>query len=106
MVGRLAVRQPWIFAGARAAEARQAAGPPVAGIEETGLRFLELLAQYQPPEFHVSRARRFFGFFCDNLTWGNYVKTLLNREQDLAGIERAWKEYFAEHREERRGTAS
>jgi tRNA-dihydrouridine synthase len=98
MIGRLAVRQPWIFAEARAAETRQAALSP--GIEETGLRFLELLAKYQPPEFHLSRARRFFGFFCDNLIWGNYVKTHLNREQDLAGIERAWKGYFAEHHED------
>ena len=48
MVGRLAVRRPWVFA-----EARTGAGgggrPPSAGIEETGLRFLELLAKYQPP---------------------------------------------------------
>jgi tRNA-dihydrouridine synthase len=101
MIGRLAVRRPWVFAEARAgAGGGRAGSPPSAGIEETGLKFLGFLAKYQPPEFHVSRARRFFGFFCDNLKWGNYVKTLLNRERDLAGIERAWKGYFAEHHEE------
>jgi len=61
---------------------------------DTGLRFLELLARWQPPEFHISRARRFFGFFCDNLTWGNYLKNLLNREESLSGMEKVWRGYF------------
>ena len=89
MVGRAAVRKPWIFAQARAA---QAALSP--NIEETGLRFLELLNRHQPPEFHISRAKRFFSFFCDNLKWGNYLKNQLNREETLSGIERVWKGYF------------
>jgi len=92
MIGRLAVRKPWVFAEAHNTAIR-------ANIEEIGLRFLELLARYQPPEFHLSRARRFFSYFCDNLKWGNHVKNLLNREPDLAGIERAWRRYFAEVRE-------
>ncbi|MDR3193088.1 MAG: tRNA-dihydrouridine synthase family protein [Treponema sp.] len=114
MVGRAAVRRPWIFAAARtlegAAGTAEPAGPGGAAggekaaagrvnLEETGIRFLELLARYQPPEFHLSRARRFFSYFCDNLKWGTYVKNLLNREEDLGGIERAWRGYFAEHRE-------
>ena len=112
MVGRAAVKQPWIFAEARKNSfekrfTQRRIEPMVRGakegiefrgdfslIEETGLRFLELLARYQPPEFHISRARRFFSFFCDNLKWGNYVKNLINRENTLSGIEQAWKEYF------------
>jgi tRNA-dihydrouridine synthase len=144
MVGRSAVRQPWIFAAARNwedshTEARKhgekreisglrpiipfpykkrieraaqnqramipcASAPPCEemriDLEETGLRFLELLARFQPPEFHLSRARRFFGFFCDNLKWGNYLKNLLNREESLPEIERVWREFFAEYQEE------
>jgi len=70
-------------------------------LEETGLRFLELLSRYQPPEFHLSRARRFFSYFCDNLKWAHHVKTMINRETDLLGIERVWRGYFAEHGEEK-----
>jgi tRNA-dihydrouridine synthase len=99
MVGRAAVRQPWIFAEARNGET---AAPRNIDLEETGLRFLELLSLRQPPEFHLSRARRFFGFFCGNLKWGNHVKNRLNREETPAGIERAWKAYFEEHPDERR----
>jgi tRNA-dihydrouridine synthase len=109
MVGRAAVRRPWIFAAARALDggtagvgvsggANSAFTPPF-NLEETGIRFLELLARYQPPEFHLSRARRVFSYFCDNLKWGNYLKNLLNREQSLAGIEQTWRRYFAEERE-------
>ena len=110
MVGRAAVRQPWIFREARNWAAANEGGSIPQQItvprlnngekiffEETGLRFLELLARYQPPEFHLSRARRFFAYFCDNLKWGNYLKNLLNREDNLSGIERVWRAYFAEH---------
>jgi tRNA-dihydrouridine synthase len=99
MIGRLAVRQPWIFSqeGTDTGDTLRDKIGTDTFLEETGLRFLELLAKHQPPEFHLSRARRFFSYFCDNLKWGNYVKTLLNREEDLAGIERAWKGYFREN---------
>ncbi|WP_461245743.1 tRNA dihydrouridine synthase [Treponema sp. R6D11] len=101
MVGRAAVRQPWIFAQARRLEGANSDSTKtiVPNIEETGLRFLELLARYQPPDFHFSRAMRFFGFFCDNLKWGNYLKTQLNKEKTLSGIEMVWKEYFKEKEE-------
>jgi len=100
MVGRAAVRKPWIFAQARELEGSNpdSAKPyPVPNIEETGLRFLELLAKYQPPDFHFSRAIRFFGFFCDNLKWGNYLKTKLNKQKTLSDIEAVWKDYFREN---------
>jgi tRNA-dihydrouridine synthase len=120
MVGRAAIRQPWIFAQGKGSgewgvgsggqlAVSSARKPPDTGIPhssfliphsslflDTGLRFLELLARWQPPEFHISRARRFFGFFCDNLKWGNYLKNLLNREETLSGVEKVWKEYFKE----------
>jgi tRNA-dihydrouridine synthase len=123
MAGRAAVRQPWIFAQARQLaagdtpkaalrsvksrfcpnelhEAQQTTSPhspfPTPNLEETGLRFLDLLAKYQPPEFHLSRARRFFNYFCDNLRWAHYQRTRLNRETGLKGIARVWQEYFRE----------
>jgi tRNA-dihydrouridine synthase len=115
MVGRAAVRQPWIFAEAKelaredshgGTEARRGEkeeggketgrneGLGERNIEEIGIRFIELLNRYQPPEFHVSRAKRFFSFFCDNLKWGNFLKNQLNRENTLSGIEKVWREYF------------
>jgi len=96
MIGRLAIRRPWVFEEIRGFQA-----VTDSFIEETGLRFLELLSRYQPPEFHLSRARRFFSYFCDNLKWGNYVKNLLNRETDLSGIAGAWQNYFKDQPDEK-----
>ena len=116
MVGRGAVKQPWIFAAAKEEEIMTAeldkvskrknetvitaprnegsTYPSEKSLEETGLHFLELLSRHQPPEFHVSRAMRFFNYFCDNLKWGNYLKNQLNRQESLSGIEHVWREFF------------
>jgi len=125
MVGRAAVRQPWIFAQAKSTMSNEQGAmsnerkPPDANIPhssflishsslflDTGLRFLELLSRWQPPEFHISRARRFFGFFCENLKWGNYLKNLLNREETLSGMEQVWREHFKEGGESGVGSLS
>jgi tRNA-dihydrouridine synthase len=102
MVGRLAVRCPWVFAQARALEAGGTNAPASVNLEETALRFLDLLARHQPPEFHLSRARRFLGYFCDNLKWAHHVKTLLNREVSLPALAARLSAYFRDHPEETR----
>jgi tRNA-dihydrouridine synthase B len=112
MVGRAAIRQPWIFVQGKKLMSNERKTPDAyiphssflipnfSLLLDTGLKFIEFLARWQPPEFHISRARRFFGFFCDNLTWGNYLKNLLNREKTLSGMEQVWKEHFKEQRAE------
>ncbi|MCL2243315.1 MAG: tRNA-dihydrouridine synthase family protein [Treponema sp.] len=111
MVGRGAVRQPWIFAEAKKDKKLTSAhfnensttekhGISETKIEEIGLRFLELLSHYLPPEFHVSRSMRFFGYFCDNLKWGNYLKNQLNRQDSLSGIDCIWREFFRNNYEQ------
>ena len=99
MAGRAAVKMPWIFAQARSSAftAFPRFTPPP--LEEIGLKFLELLTQYQPPEFYVSRAKRFFGFFCQNLKWGTNLMNQLNREETLCGVEKVWRVYFKENGE-------
>jgi tRNA-dihydrouridine synthase len=114
MVGRLGVRSPWIFAEARHLERSAGISPaqnslelPAAiDLEELGLKFLDLLDRYQPPEFHQSRARRFFAYFCDNFTWATYLKTLLRRETELSAMAEVLTAYCREHPEERFHTLS
>ncbi|MCL1815727.1 MAG: tRNA-dihydrouridine synthase family protein [Treponema sp.] len=105
MSGRLLVREPWAFAAALTGRfVKENASSFGAApddqlrkrLEETGLRFLELLARYQPPEFHLSRARRFFRYYCDNVTWAEHLRNKINREETLTGIERVWQDYFKE----------
>ncbi|MDR2633128.1 MAG: tRNA-dihydrouridine synthase family protein [Treponema sp.] len=105
MVGRLALRAPWVFAQARHLENPE--GEPLPrlperiDLEAVGLRFLELLARYQPQEFHKSRARRFFSYFCDNFTWASYLKTRLARETELSAMAALLSAYCRDHPEER-----
>lgn len=100
MVGRAAVRMPWIFADARAAEAG-ASVPADVDLEEVALRFLDLLRLRQPPEFWETRARRFFAYYCDNLKWAHHVRTLLGREKEPGAMAEVLKRHFRENPEER-----
>ncbi|MDR1903806.1 MAG: tRNA-dihydrouridine synthase family protein [Treponema sp.] len=109
MAGRAAVRCPWIFAQARMLEIRRREAPVNAGIstgrppltridlEETALRFLDLLSRYQPPEFHQSRARRFFNYFCENFTWAHFLRTRLNRETSPGRMAKVLQAYIQEN---------
>ncbi|GHV83130.1 tRNA-dihydrouridine synthase [Spirochaetia bacterium] len=89
MSGRLAIKQPWCFAAAKNIFSEQKID-----LQSTAFLFLELLAKYQPPEFHYSRARRFFHYFCGNFFWAEYLRNAINREKTLSGMEKILKEYF------------
>jgi len=102
MVGRLGVRAPWIFCKTRQMEKNEKWDSSSINLEEIALIFLDLLSKYQPQEFHLSRARLFFAYFCDNFTWGTYLKTLINRETSISAIANVLKAYFKEHPEERK----
>jgi tRNA-dihydrouridine synthase len=108
MIGRLAVKEPWVFARALGRTADGAGrsdefGPGHSFLEETAHTFLDLLSRHQPPEFHLSRARRFFRYYCDNFTWAEYLRNKINREQSLSGIGRIISEYCRENPREERG---
>jgi tRNA-dihydrouridine synthase len=96
MIGRLAVQKPWIFAQARGFPL-----PSMIDLEEVAVRFLDTLATCQPPEFHKSRAQRFFTYFCSNFKWANYVRTLLGRETELSAMRKVIEAFFRENPEER-----
>ncbi|MDR2193477.1 MAG: tRNA-dihydrouridine synthase family protein [Treponema sp.] len=96
MIGRLAAQKPWSFALAR--------GLPLPGmidLEAVAVTFLDMLVKYQPPEFHKSRAQRFFAYFCSNLKWANHVRTLLGRETELTAMRHVLERFFRENPEER-----
>ncbi len=117
MVGRAAVRAPWIFAEARALEQAKASlsenqtadtkpgvitvKPRTVDLLAVADRFLELLEQYQPPEYFESRSKKFFLYFCENLTWAHHVRTLLGRERDRRGMVRVLEDYFAHNDQDR-----
>ncbi|HOZ72947.1 MAG TPA: tRNA-dihydrouridine synthase [Spirochaetales bacterium] len=95
MLGREAVRRPWIFSLIRGKEANPAFGMSVA-IEETGLRMIALIRELLPSPLHISRARRFFFYYCDNLSFGHHLRWSIQNADGLDEVERLFRAYFDE----------
>jgi tRNA-dihydrouridine synthase len=95
MLGREAVRRPWIFALIRG----QAQDPTFSlriDLEETALAMLDLLRRWLPPVFHVSRARRFFQYFSENLAFGHHLRFSIQNADSLDSMAELVRGYFAE----------
>ncbi len=110
MIGRAAVQQPWLAAELKA----NMAHPPAQGLFNDGRidlaatieRFFDLLKEYQPEDFHISRARRFFFYFCDKFKFGYQVKMDIQHAPDLSAIKELVFGYLQRNPQERYRTLS
>jgi tRNA-dihydrouridine synthase len=73
MVGREAVRRPWFFALLRGRKSDPGFSP-LRRYRRNREKALDLIEEHLPPEFHLSRARRFFFYFCDNLSFAHHIR--------------------------------
>ncbi len=94
MIGREAVRSPWIFALARNAQL-------VIDRLAVARRFGALLREHQPPEFQLTRAKRFYQYYTQPLQWGTRLFAALKTARSMAEIEQRVGVYFAEHPQDR-----
>ncbi|MBN1241535.1 MAG: hypothetical protein JXA15_02375, partial [Spirochaetales bacterium] len=95
MLGREAVRRPWVFALFRGLE-RDGRFELRVDLEATALRFLDLVEEHLPPEFHETRAKRFFHYFADNAKYAHHLRTSLQNAPDLAALRERLAAYFRE----------
>ena len=92
MVSRAAVQKPWIFKELKdspiksgndksqlssSSETLSSSGLTGGAInmEELCLSYIDLIEQYQPPEFWKTRLQRFYTYFCMNFTFSHYAQT-------------------------------
>lgn len=113
MIGRAAVRTPWIFGDIRRAEGLGSGegGNSVdgAGSGERGRIdhfevaefFLENLARSQPEDFQISRAHRFFYYYCDNFSFAHHIKMKIQNAVSVAEIPALLDAYFTQVPEDR-----
>ena len=103
MIGRGAVRKPWLFHLLKLESGNRQSPPPgedlvptgtTVDIRETIERYMQYLRKYQPADFQVSRARRFFYYFCDNFKFGTHLKTAVQTMSDLREIQAAALSYL------------
>lgn len=95
MISRAAVQKPWIFAQLR--------GDFCGGVDlmQTGLDYIALLQEFQPPEFFKSRMQRFFSYYCDNFTFGHYIKMKMLNAATPQAAEETFRSYFDEQPDDR-----
>jgi len=113
MIGRAAIQKPWIFGAIRLAEERKACSglqAAAGGFEpiridhlEVASFFLEMLETHQPPEFHISRAHRFFFYYCDNFSFAHHIKMKIQRAESFVEILSLLEEYFEKCPDDRFG---
>lgn len=107
MIGRGAVTRPWVFGeiGRLTASAegnvRSTLPPPPIDHLEVSRFFLSALAESQPAEFQLSRARRFFFYYCDNFTFAHHIKMKIQNAQTPEAIGGLLESYFGEVPEDR-----
>ena len=111
MIGRGAVQKPWIAAALKTAGLNPgpATGNSPSILTEDGQvdlqaaieRFMVLLVAHQPEDFHVSRGRRFFFYFCDNFKFSHQVKMDIQNAPDLPTIRSLALGYLSRNPEER-----
>jgi len=97
MIGRAAVREPWLF---RSLHAELSVLPEI--LPEThnlmvlGLRYIDLAEAMLPPEWQKETCRRVFSYYSDNMSFAHHLKFSLINSSSLAEMRTTLKKYFDE----------
>lgn len=102
MISRASVQKPWIFAQLRGAfnDLQDLNGGRI-DLMQTGLDYIALLQEFQPPEFFKSRMQRFFSYYCDNFTFGHYIKSKMLNAATPQEAQDTFRSYFEEQPSDR-----
>lgn len=109
MIGRAAVQKPWIFSEIKTClniYSENTLQPDSIDLSKTALRFLYLLKEEQPKEFHITRAQRFFAYFCDNFSFAHHIKSKILNCKNIDAMQEKIDEYFLKMPEDRTITLS
>ena len=86
---------PWIFEAIRRKHAVESSSAPYRiDLEQTAVSFLQYLETEQPAAFFLTRAQRFFQFYCDNFSFAHYCRTQVLRARSREEMERVLHTYF------------
>ena len=95
MLGREAIRRPWLFALIRGKEQNPDFSLHI-DMEACALQMINLIRQHLPTVFHISRARRFFLYFSENLSFGHHLCFKIQNALSLSAMEDHLRSYFRE----------
>lgn len=99
MIGREAIRSPWIFK----LTGNLLAGYPSAieiDIQEIFTKVLTLIREYLPARLHKSRGHRFCAYFANNARYGHELFTKIRREGTIEGMLNIVADYYGRNSHE------
>jgi tRNA-dihydrouridine synthase len=97
MIGRAAVREPWLFRDLHAGlSGRSEISPETQDLMTIGLRYIDLAEAMLPPEWQKETCRRIFSYYSDNVSFAHYLKFSLINSPSLEGMRGIVKKYFDE----------
>ncbi len=102
MIATAAVQKPWIFRELSNSES-SLTGDTQEGkvslngfnLEKLALDFIDLVEEFQPPEFWKTRLQRFFAYFCLNFSFGHFFQSSMLNAKDNDDARSRIREYFA-----------
>jgi tRNA-dihydrouridine synthase len=129
MIGRAAVKKPWIFAEIREETGlksdsgntisagpdgirnnifivRNGNGEKQIDLLQIALSYIDFVQQYQPEEFWKTRLQRFFMYYCTNFSFAHYAQTQMLNAPDIESSVQRITDYFRKVPEDRYLTAS
>jgi tRNA-dihydrouridine synthase len=95
MIGREAVRRPWIFE-LISRKRRDRDAMMEIDLADLAFRFIETLKARLPEEFWHTRAQRFFSYFCDNFTYAHHIKWKVLNAPTVDAMRESLEAYFLE----------
>lgn len=96
MIARAACTKPWIFN-----ELSSAPGENTVDRQQLALDFVDDVEKYQPPEFYKTRIQRFFGYYCDQFSFGHWFKSQVQNYKSMEDTRNKIKDYFEKQPHER-----
>ena len=93
MIGREAVKSPWIFKLISDLLSDRANDFTV-DVRETFLRTLGYIKQYLPERLHRSRCHRFCAYYAKNVYYGHELFTMLRKETSICIMQKIIHDYF------------
>ena len=100
MIGREAVRSPWVFQLCNALLHRE---NRVVSIDhlEVYTRALDYITLYHPPEFHKSRAHRFSFYYAQNTTYAHNLFKAIRNAKTIDEMKKIVEDYYKRNTHER-----
>ena len=95
MISRASVEKPWIFRQLSTSESFSI------NLEEIALKYIDLVEQYQPPEFWKTRLQRFFSYYAMNFQFSHYAQTMFLNATDNNDLRKKIGDFFEKCPDER-----